>query len=345
MVAVNLGFELAVEVNKMPIKAELVGACMSFSALGWKVRIELPADTKVKSYYSPFLRGENGPSAYDLHRLYVRLPLGEARDLPEEVLTLPMGQFEIMPKEDQGWLTRKAEDLNEVARAMYQRWLSAVRWKLLNGSLGRVPWYPQVGSASITNWDTGHRIWGKGSSSDLIDLRTPRFDLAVWREIEATLQNNGRSPVSFDLLFDAEENFELGNLDQSVIQLAVACEVFMKGRLHNKLPPGASNSARRRIDQDKIRADNYKKFMGTLDPAELARFNAIVSDIDKLFVARNTAAHEGANRSLTDGDVLNFVNAARDLLLIDQPGPHTLMPRSHRFHRHRSFITAPAGTK
>src|SRR6478736_1115788 len=341
MVAINLGFELAVEVHKVPIKADLVGASMSFMAGGRKVRIELPTDMTVKSYYSPFLRGEDKPSAYDLHRLYVRMRLDETRELPKEILTLPMGQFEIVPKEDQLWLTRKAEDLNEVARSLYQRWLNALRWKLIDGAFGRLPWYPQIGSASITNSDSGNRIWGKGSSSDILDLRTLRFDLAVWREIEAALQNDGRFPVSFDLLFDAEENFELGNLDAAVIQLAVACEVFMKARLHSKLPPGASKSARERIDRSRVRKDNYKIFKGALTPTELGRFNKIEADLDKLFEARNTAAHEGSDTSLTDDDCFTYVNTARDLLLIDQPGPHTFMARSHRFHRYQPFMEPP----
>jgi hypothetical protein len=343
MVLVNLGFESALTVHNVTITPDMVGASMSFMSQGREVRIELPSDTKVRSYFRPASSGADGTVyLYHLHRLYVRFDIGETRELPPELLESPRNQYELVSEEEEHWLANKREDLDDVGKAFYERWLRVLRWKVLDGSIGRIQQEPLSGFANITDWTTQQRIWGGGGSSDVFDTTRPKLTKPLWVETEQALQGGGGAPIYFDLLFDAEQQFEIGDLDLCVVQLAVACEVYMKERITavipaNLLPPAAMEL----LERARVRDGKFRMFVETLPAPQVTPFKLIRDDLDALFRARNNVAHKGSDQALNDTDCLRYVNTTRSLLLLGTTGLRTYHPLTNRLYKHMHLPSKP----
>lgn len=146
-------------------------------------------------------------------------------------------------------------------------------------------------------------------------LHTP-ITLSEWHAVEETLKLGQESPIYIDSMFDGIEQFKIGNLQQSVVYLAVACEAFMRARVMQNLPEGLTNAVVQYIDEANIRQVQRHLFIDTLREEQIDLLKSINSRLHQLFDARNTILHLGQKEDLTSADCQKYIEATKKLIAI-----------------------------
>jgi len=140
--------------------------------------------------------------------------------------------------------------------------------------------------------------------------------LSIWHDVEATLKLGQESPVYIDSMFDGIEQFKVGNLQQAVVYLAVACEAFTRTRVMQNLPKGLTPAVEKYIKEARIREILDHLLKDTLDDEQNKVFRRIKSSLRQLFKARNTILHSGHKKDLTSADCQQYIEATKKLITI-----------------------------
>jgi hypothetical protein len=319
--------------RNLTVVPELLGLSHEFAFRNGQVKIELPsADNlpkeitdesimksrnsivSIKSY-----RDENGhkvPIALSIKSVDVQVDLGEVVTLPEEVLTRQPNPVDLLSKEQQTQLDKIMNSHTDFADEAFDRWIRILRWKSGNGSIAR----PEIHGLD-SGWGTNlldsatkRRFWRSGV------IVTVYLDhaiaLQIWHDVEATIKQGQESPVYVDLMFDGIEQLKVGNPQQSVVHLAVACEAFMRTRVMQNLPKGLSATVVKYIDEAPIRQVQERFFKDILDNEQKKVLKSINSRLHQLFNARNTVLHSGRKEDLTSADCQQYSEATKKLIAL-----------------------------
>jgi len=134
--------------------------------------------------------------------------------------------------------------------------------------------------------------------------------------VSDALEDGLKPPVFNDLMFDGEEHLKTGDLQRAVVDLAVACESFMRIMVMQQLPDNLSDALRKYIDEANIRQVLNHFFPEILNEDESRLLKRINSDLQRLFAARNTILHSGYKEDLTLSDCQKFLDVTRKLISI-----------------------------
>jgi len=319
--------------RNLTIVPELLGLSHEFAFRNGQVKIELPsADNLPKEITNESImesrdsvvtiksyREEAGcklPLAVSVKSVDVQVDLDEVVTLPEEVLTRQPNPVDLLSKEQQTQLDKIMNSHTDFADEAFDRWIRILRWKSDNGSIAR----PEIHGLD-SGWGTHlldsatkRRFWRSGVTVTV--YLDHAITLQIWHDVEATIKQGQESPVYVDLMFDGIEQLKVGNLQQSVVHLAVACEAFMRTRVMQNLPKGLSATVVKYIDEAPIRQVQERFFKDTLDNEQKKVLKSTNSRLHQLFNARNTVLHSGRKEDLTSADCQQYIGATKKLITI-----------------------------
>lgn len=319
--------------RNLTVVPELLGLSHEFAFRNGQVKIELPsADNLPKEITDESImksrdsivtirsfREENGrkiPIALSIKSVDVQVDLGEVVTLPEEVLTRQPNPVDLLSKEQQTQLDKTMNSHTDFADEAFDRWIRILRWKSDNGSIAR----PEIHGLD-SGWGTHlldsatkRRFWRSGVTVTV--YLDHAITLQIWHDVEATIKQGQESPVYVDLMFDGIEQLKVGNLQQSVVHLAVACEAFMRTRVMQNLPKGLTPAVEKYIKEARIKEilDHFLK--DTLDDEQNKVFRKIKPSLRQLFKARNTILHSGHKKDLTSVDCQQYIQATKKLIAL-----------------------------
>jgi hypothetical protein len=221
------------------VAPELLGLSHEFTFKNGLAKIELPSadnlpkeitDESIRQSYDSVLtiksyREEDGrkiPLGISVNSIDVTVSLNITINLPEEVLTRHPNPIDLLSDNQQKRLDEISKSHRDVSSGAFDRWVRILRWKSNNGSICR----PEVhglesGSSNYLLDDTTKwRFWASPYIVTVY-LHKP-IPLSEWHRVEEALKLGQESPVYIDAMFDGIEQFKVGNLQQSVVYLAVA---------------------------------------------------------------------------------------------------------------------------
>jgi hypothetical protein len=319
--------------RRFTVAPELLGLSHEFSFKNGQVKIELPSadnlpkevtdesimksrDSKVTIKSYRLKDGHKIPTEVLINSVDVQVCLNETIALPEEVLTRPPNPVDLLSKEQRNRLDQIRNSHTDFAHEAFDRWIRILRWKSNNGSIARpeIQGFESGWGTYLLNGATKQRFW----SSPLIIsvyLDSP-ITLPIWHDVEATIKRGQEPPVYIDSMFDGIEQLKVGNLQQSVVYLAVACEAFMRTKVIQNLPQGLTTALVKYIDEANIRQVQERFFKDTLNDEQTKLLESINSRLHQLFDARNTILHSGHKEDLTSADCEQYIQATKKLIAI-----------------------------
>jgi hypothetical protein len=319
--------------RNLTVVPELLGLSHKFAFKNGQVKIELPsADNLPKEITDmSIMESDDSPVAIKSYReegsrkiptgvsvksVDVQVDLGETVTLPEEVLARQPNPVDLLSKEQQIQLDRIMNCHADFADEAFDRWIRILRWKSGNGSIAR----PEIHGLEsgwgthLLNGTTKRRFW-RSPLIMTVYLDNP-ITLPIWHDVEATVKYGQESPVYVDLMFDGIEQLKVGNLQQSVVHLAVACEAFMRTKVMQSLPDNLTTAVVKYIDEANIRQVQERLFKDTLNHEQTKLLESINSRLHQLFDARNTILHSGRKEDLTPADCQQYIQATKKLIAI-----------------------------
>jgi hypothetical protein len=107
-----------------------------------------------------------------------------------------------------------------------------------------------------------------------------------------------------------------GELQRSVVDLAVACETFIRRKVMEKIPYGLMEAITKYIDEANIRLVLDHFFPDTLTDDDKKLLKNINSRLHQLFDVRNRILHSGQKEDLTAAECNKYLEATEKLIRI-----------------------------
>ena len=312
--------------RNLSIHPDLIGATHEFTYEQSRITITLPSSKHLPdepnrgelltfNYYRE-VGGNNIPLQYWVHAVDVTVSIPTKVSVPKEILDGPPNAFKVVSEKQQEHLNGLTVTYVIVAEKAFDLWLRTLRWKCDNSAIGR----PEI-MGFESGWSTyliakpnAQRIWiapkvlhSKGSK-----MLTP----VVWEEVRRSLISGDTPPIYIDLIMDATEHIKLGDRQRAVVDMAVACESFLRTLVAESLPHGLQNSIVTYVDDANIRPVLDKFVTDILDLTQQKALKKIRSRLHELFDLRNKLVHKGTGALVTIEKCHEYLEVAKKLIAI-----------------------------
>jgi hypothetical protein len=138
--------------------------------------------------------------------------------------------------------------------------------------------------------------------------------LEEWNKAAAHLSRLDSSPLHIALKHDAQEFLELGDFRRSLIDLAVACETFLRKVVLERLPAGLAPNVWKFVEEGNINQFAANFFPALLRDEVAKRYRkTIKEELASLFAKRNDIMHRGDTREATEENCQRFLALAGEL--------------------------------
>ena len=316
IVTVEVAVKSRLFTHSFAISTNLLGNSHEFLYESHHVKVELPKLSDIQGDDTPYVRVYKG---YDAGTVFVKnidvvLSTNQKVRVPEKSLNMFSERDVYFFEESQRKnLDKLAEKYNNVAFKAYEKWAKVMRWKAratINGP--EIRHDIRVKAPSLIDTVTGKQFYFTGMSSWGLSYRVINED--DWNRAQNALKNNEIPPAHIDLMSDAIKHFNARDLQRCVVDLAVACEAFLRAKVADKMPSDTPHSFRVYLDEVNIRRLMDRFINDILDENEKKVFSKVKSNLNQLFDARNKLAHIGTKDDITVEQCLVFLKTVYSLI-------------------------------
>lgn len=307
------------------ITPELLGKSLGFTFRNHIIRIELPSSDKInrdKGYdemVSVRVRRseDNEPLEYEVHKVDVIVTFPMKHQIPSEVLTRNLIAYELFTSEEQEKLNDITWKHEVIAEHAFNYWIGVTRWITDNSNIGQ---FERVDK--LSDWRTylmesksEKKFWA-GPAIIVVPRITP-VTVQEWTRIEMIVKQGVNPPLFVELKHDGEMHLKSGDINRAVVDLARACEIFLRQSVYKMMPNDMSRDLVEYIERAPIHMYHEKFFPSVLTAKSKEDYKKLSSRLKKLFESRNKILHEGKLQSLTELDCQNFVKVTNELLSME----------------------------
>lgn len=314
--------------RNLSIHCALVGAAHQFVFEESQITIKLPSTQELPTEpigKEPLtfncykeIEGKKIPEQYHVNAVDIEVSIAEEITLPAGVLEVSPCALEIISKPQQEHLNGLASKCGSIAERAFDLWIRTLRWKCDNSAIGR----PEI-SGCESGWSTyliakpqERGVWIAPMVFEItIGARTVSPEM--WETVGAALKVGCTPPVYIDLLMDAAEHLKLDDLQRATVDMAIACETYLRMLVARNLPNNIQSSVSSYINDANIRQVLNKfvpEILGNQDKKNLIK---IKSNLHSLFDSRNDIVHKGQTGKLNKNLCESFLVATKKLVDLD----------------------------
>jgi hypothetical protein len=286
-----------------------MGATASFPFSGSTVTVKIPPLSRVGDQHDEDAlatrgawNGKTGEALYFHVRAVDVLTTCQSEvDLPDGVLARHPNAYELVEKDAQTTLDAIAGEATTVASSAFDYWTSLLRWVTGFHRIGR-----EARIGSEMGWSTylhdratDKPVWIQSFSIVLQGVHTVTAD--EWQSMLHHACAGREVPMHIVLLGDAKHCIDVGDYRRALVDLSVACEVYLRTAVLDSLPDGVLEPAVRLIEEANINQFVTHMFPALLDETGRSEYKkAIKGELSTLLARRNRLMHvaslEGASR-------------------------------------------------
>ncbi|MEM5342408.1 hypothetical protein [Paraburkholderia azotifigens] len=308
----------------LDVEYHLVGQSHVFPYMGATVTLSLPEHERIAEgrdagyvHEWQMVDEQQIPQKVFVHQVDVCVQRGHCITLPAEVLSRAPKAFDLIEADDQKRLDTIVGEANDIASNAFEYWLSIMRWKSGNYRIGR-PGIPD----NSTGWSTYlresvslARVW---IAPNIIAVSaSDPVTRDEWESVRSALEICQEVPIHLKFFDDAQESFSRHEFRRSIIDLAIACEVFMRTLVLQRLPPDLDPDVRAMVEDANINQYMRKFVPNALTEEGKRRLKALASaQLESMFAARNKIMHMAKEDRATGENCLRFIRAVETLFEI-----------------------------
>jgi hypothetical protein len=308
-------------VRGLSVKPELLGWSHEFAFTGARIKITLPGLDRVTERsddYALVTPGSRKASdgtvlEFDVHRVNVTADLRRVAVVAPESLERPPVLYELYEEPERQRMKELCYEHRKCSEAAFKYWLSILRWKLDDFRIGR-----SVLLKSESGWGTylhdeesNHPVW---ISNGVFVVEGRRVaDANEWRAVELYLQTEKPPPIYASMRYDAQESLYHRDYRKSLIELAMACELFLRQKVLQCLPEKLSPTLVETIEELNINQYVSKHFRAILSEEGKGEFGRLSKELSSLFRKRNKLLHMGEIEPATRENCDRFLEITRRL--------------------------------
>lgn len=256
------------------------------------------------------------PQLYSVAKVDVEITVPKKISVPEEALYNPPKQFEHFSEDQKQAADTVCEQLSGIGERAFQYWLEVIRWASNNAMIGQ----PDI-SGVKSGWttylmdsSTNHKVWA-GTINFTIsgDVGLTKKN---WEKAAEHLQKGYPIPMHIGFLHDAKASTRNGQYEKAIIELAMACEIYLRYAVLEFIPKSTPKEMKTYIEEANMNKYVSQFFKGLVLDLQSSGYKKISSDISSLMSRRNSYLHMG---QLHDADRMlcrRYINTAEQLFEI-----------------------------
>ena len=310
--------------RNLAVKPEVLGCGHRFSFEDSTVSIKIPSIDQVDSgqgYDEVASVGarravDNEPLEFYIHKVDVEVSIPVTVSIPSEVLNRPPNAHDLFSDEEQKRLDKVAERHQSTAEKAFEYWIRIVRWVCDDSRIGRdrVEDFRSGWRTSLIDAESDTKVWIHDQVFHALGYKTLRVE--EWQEIQSKLSLCSQPPIYVEFKHDAEEHIRLGDYKRSLVDMAIACDTFLRFAVLQRLPGELNTKLTAYIEEANVRQYIEKFFPEINDEATNKQFKKLTSDLHSLFDRRNKLVHMGKDEGIDEKLCLRFLKVTQELLSI-----------------------------
>lgn len=316
-------------VTNFNVTADVMGSAHEFDFHGHRVSIKLPqrdqADRgerydKVASISCRRADTEE-PLTYEVLKVDVEIAVENQLSVPSEALERPPKQFEHFSEEQTKAVDNVCEKYSEIADKAFQYWLEVIRWATDYALIGQ----PEI-SGPDSGWptyilesSTNHRVWA-GTTA----IRVPyhkEVSQGDWEKASEHLLSGEEVPMHLRFLQDAETSTRNEQYEKAILELAMACEIYLRHSVFEFIPEDTHTELRKYIEEANINQYVSRFFKSFVPENRLAEYNKMAKEVSSLMSRRNSYVHMGNMADANAETCSRFIRSTRCLFSIRLADP------------------------
>jgi hypothetical protein len=306
--------------HNFDIEYGLIGKSHVFPYLGASITVSLPSFAQISDasreagYVHSWQKvdGQEIPISAFVHVVDVSVRRGHCIAVPVDVFNRHPNAYDLIREEDQKRLNALAAEANDIASNAFEYWLSVLRWKSGKHHVGR------PGVPATNTWSTYLRESGSAAvvwaGSHIIRVsKTDPVTQDAWESAQAALAISSDVPIHLRFFDDAQESWGRHEYRRSIIELAIACEVFMRTPVLRSLPSDLDPGIREMVELANINQYVNKFFPNLLSEEGRVSLKKLTKELSSLFNARNKIMHMAEEDRASAANCSRFSSVAETL--------------------------------
>lgn len=281
---------------------DLMGSSMSFIHNGAIATIKIPSVDRVGDSLDEYSvascncwYADGTPVYYRIHAVDVTTSCPNEIALPDAVLDQAPNAYNLIDEDTQKELESTVDAALPTALSAFEYWASLIRW--VTGFHLACREYRSEAESGWSNYlqdrDSGKSVW-IGTTTVSVEV-VHRLTPEEWSRIESHSGAGEQPPMHSVLLNDARHCMEVGDYRRALVDLSVACEVYLRTTAIQALPLGVPQEAIRIIEEANIHQFVSQLFPALLtDEARQQYKRSIKEELSSLFAKRNKLMHVAA---------------------------------------------------
>ncbi|MCF6281786.1 MAG: hypothetical protein L3J28_06160 [Candidatus Polarisedimenticolaceae bacterium] len=304
------------DIGGLYLAKELLGTSHYFVHKSYMVEIRMPSSTeerKLRTAGCHIIDGEEVPFIYQVTIIDIYIKIYQALECinsQDENNVNPNHKLTgCDPNELIGEMTK-------LSISAFRHWLDIVRLLTKKYRIGlRSRRATSHGHASIIASASEKRICS-GPVCFTSMIVKHGIEREIWDEIQSELEKGTSLPIHYQFLIDAEHALEDDRLKSCIIDLAMACETYLRFSVFDILRE-CPEDIKSNMELANINAFTNSYFKNRVISSQKTKYNKLKNDhLNSLFDARNKLVHMGEVERVTHKNCARFIKAANDLFSI-----------------------------
>jgi len=162
--------------------------------------------------------------------------------------------------------------------------------------------------------ETEHRFWI--ASQTFVAKMKCKVSKDQWETAQKRLKEGLNMPTHIGYLHDAVEAYRAGQCRRSIIDIAMACEVFLHYSVLVLIPETLHETFKEYIEEANINQYVNRFFKNNIAQEDLVKFKKLKTEISSLFSKRNKLLHMGNEEGANEENCQMFIAVAKELFSI-----------------------------
>jgi hypothetical protein len=307
------------------VGAELMGSAHAFVFEKHNIKVRLPKleDANRDEKYDQIARVSSSradtkePLSFRIYNVDLEIEIPDLVSVPEEALTKPPKQIEYFSQDQKEVVDNIIKTQSLIAERAFDYWLGIIRWSSGSALIGQ----PEISSVKsgwatyIKDASTNNDVW-MGPLMFTSRIFKTWVEDKHWKIAADHLNLGDELPLHMRFLHDAEASVSSGHHKKSILELAMACEVYLRYSVFEFIPKDMPQELKTYIEEANINQYASKFFKSLVPENHQPQYTKLSKEISSLMSRRNSYVHMGYMKDADSKNCHRFIDAMKTLFNI-----------------------------
>lgn len=302
------------------VVTSITGKSHDFVFETYSVSIKIPSQemTSDEAIILKTRKDDGTPLEYSVSRVDVFVEVKDDVSVPQEASNTTNVIKDVFSENESADLDSTIAKYSDISMRAFLYWIDILRWSANNSSIGTGSSI-SIGSSShetgfgthLVDKETCNRIY-IASTCIRVSLTKAVTD-DEWDLSQNRVTDGIQLPMHIGFYHDAKESMRLNCPERAIVELALACENYLRYSVFTLLPKTLREDFVEFVEEANINQFLNRFFKKSIAPENVSEFNKIKKEVSSLFDRRNKYMHMGKAKELTRERFQRYVNATESL--------------------------------